>query len=221
MRPHGSHLQHPDSHEKTGRVLDYSESLIQPMFTQRLFFVLFLFYVFFSVSQNVTRCDKWINSGLLLAYSFENLATVWQPSPCDLKSLQPSGPFKRWLSFFTSIDHILEGKEKNGFSQLSYSDQVRRYDRERLFLKNPDLMAMTFSHLQVKNDKKNRRCLFNAALTCKDFLDIALDALWERLDSLLPLLKLLPALQVEDGAYICANVHVFNFPDDIILFSGP
>jgi hypothetical protein len=42
-------------------------------------------------------------------------------------------------------------------------------------------------------------------LTCKDFLDEALDALWEALDSLVPLLKLLPALQVEDDVYVCAN----------------
>jgi hypothetical protein len=75
------------------------------------------------------------------------------------------------------------------------------------FFKNPDLMAMTFSHLQVKDDEKYR-CLLNAALTCKDFLDVALDALWEELDSLVPLLKLLPSLKVEDDTYVCANVHV-------------
>ena len=72
-------------------------------------------------------------------------------------------------------------------------------------------MAMTFSHLQVKDDKKNRQCLFNAALTCKDFLDVALDALWKELCSLVPLMKLLPALKVEDGAYVYANIHVFLY----------
>ena len=46
------------------------------------------------------------------------------------------------------------------------------------FLKNQDLMAMTlaFSYLQGNDD---RDCLLNAALTCKDFLDVALDKLWE------------------------------------------
>ena len=72
------------------------------------------------------------------------------------------------------------------------------------FLKNPDLMAMTFSHLQLEN----HWYLLNAALTCKDFLDVALDTLWEELYSLLPLLKLLPALQVEDNEYVCARVQV-------------
>ena len=84
------------------------------------------------------------------------------------------------------------------------------------FLKNPDLMAKTLSHLQVK---KSRRCLLNVALTCKDFLDIALDALWEELDSLVPLLKLLPALQVEDQTYVCANTRVFLY--NLILSIGP
>ena len=87
------------------------------------------------------------------------------------------------------------------------------------FLKDPDLKAKTFSHLQVKNAEKCR-CLLNVALTCKGFLDIALDALWEKLDSMVPLLKLLPALlQVEDEAYVCANVHIFLY--DLILSLGP
>jgi hypothetical protein len=79
-------------------------------------------------------------------------------------------------------------------------------------------MAKIFSHLQVEIDESHR-CLFNAALTCKDFLDVALDALWEDLHSLVPLLKLLPALRVEDGAYVCANVHIFLC--DLILYLGP
>ena len=86
------------------------------------------------------------------------------------------------------------------------------------FLKNPELKAMTFSHLQVENDKKHQ-WLLNVALTCKDFLDVALNALWEELDSLVPLLKLLPALQVEDKVYVCENVHVFL--NDFILSLGP
>ena len=44
---------------------------------------------------------------------------------------------------------------------------------------------------------------------------VALDTLLEELDPLVPLLKLLPALQVEDEAYVGANVHVFLY--DLIL----
>ena len=76
---------------------------------------------------------------------------------------------------------------------------------KKSFFKNPDLMAMTFSHLQAKNVNEKRRDLLNAALTSKDFLDDALDALWEEMDSLVPLLKLLSALQFEDGVYVCVN----------------
>jgi hypothetical protein len=90
------------------------------------------------------------------------------------------------------------------------------------FLKNPELMAMTFSHLQCRGYvriRKSRQRLLNAALTCKDFLDVALDALWEKMNSLVPLLKLLPALQIEDKVYVGANVHVFLY--DLILPLGP
>ena len=66
------------------------------------------------------------------------------------------------------------------------------------YLRNQDLMAMTFSYLQG-----NDECLLNAALTCKDLLDVALDKLWEKMNSLVPVLKLLPALQFENDAYVC------------------
>lgn len=71
------------------------------------------------------------------------------------------------------------------------------------FMKNPELKAMTFSYLQVEETK--HRYLFNVALACKDFLHVALDALWEVLDSILPLLQVLPTLQLEDEKYVCAN----------------
>ena len=73
-------------------------------------------------------------------------------------------------------------------------------------------MKLTFSLL--KDDPvycDEYLCFFNAALTCKDFLEVALDALWEKLDSLVPLLKLLPTLQIEDDAYVRENVHPFIY----------
>ena len=75
------------------------------------------------------------------------------------------------------------------------------------FSKNQYLMAMIFSHLQVENDKTS---LLNAALTSKDFLEVALDRLWESMASFLPVLNLLPALEFENNTYyVSANVHVF------------
>ena len=63
------------------------------------------------------------------------------------------------------------------------------------FLKSRYLMKITFSHLHSSGwfDKTS---FLNAALTCKDFLDVALDALWETMYSWDYLLVLLPALQV-------------------------
>ena len=108
----------------------------------------------------------------------------------------------------------LDSHTQTGYTELD--DATVKHS----FLMNPDLMAMTFSHLPVENNE-NRRCLLNLALTCKDFLDEALDALWEKLDSMVPLLKLLPALvKVEHKSYVCANVHVFLLYD-LILSLGP
>lgn len=44
--------------------------------------------------------------------------------------------------------------------------------------------------------------LFHTSLACKAFLEPALDMLWESLDSLLPLLKLLPSFTLVDGQYV-------------------
>ena len=82
------------------------------------------------------------------------------------------------------------------------------------FFKNPDLMAITFFHLHEDDEIEKKRCALNTALVCKDFLDVSLDALWEKMYSLVPLLKLLPGASVQfddDAFYVCANVrwHVF------------
>ena len=98
--------------------------------------------------------------------------------------------------------------------ELDDSDVTAKHS----FMKNTELKAMTFSYFQVKDAKTKRRDLFNAALTCKDFLEVALDALWEELGSLVPLLKLLPALQVENKEYVCAKMSSLY---DLTLSLGP
>ena len=99
---------------------------------------------------------------------------------------------------------MAQKKPQNEYTKLD--DAIAK----KSFLKNEYLMSMTFSHL-LDVTQNDRTSLLNAALTCKDFLDVALDVLWEELDSLVPLLKLLPALQVENKAYVCANVHAFQY----------
>ena len=96
----------------------------------------------------------------------------------------------------------------------AHSIQVGSDIAKDSFMKNQDLKAMAFSHLQG-----NYECLLNAALTCKDFLDEALDIIWEEMESLVAVLKLLPALQFENDAYVCAYVLVFFY--DLTLSLGP
>ena len=73
-------------------------------------------------------------------------------------------------------------------------------------------MAITFSHLQGD-------ALLNAALTCKDFLEEALDGIWKEIYTWEPLLKLFPALQIEDEVYVCTNVHLSCY--ELMLSIGP
>ena len=133
----------------------------------------------------------------------------------NLQNDRDQNPTLHTLSLITKMDPL------NSHTQTIYTeldDLTAKYS----FLKNSELKAMTFSHIQ---DKNYRQCLLNAALTCKDFLDVALDALWEKMDSLVPLLKLLgPALQLElerDNAYVRANNTFHAFLCDFILSLGP
>ena len=93
-------------------------------------------------------------------------------------------------------------KKRMAYTQTEYA-KLDDVTPKISFLKNEYLMTMSFFHLQ------DTTSLLNAALTCKDFLNVALDKLWEKMASLLPFLRLLPALQFENDAFVCANVHVF------------
>ena len=107
-------------------------------------------------------------------------------------------------------------------TQTGYTDATAKHS----FFKNSELKARAFSHIYYAEPRPcrtqtYRECLLNVALTCKDLLDVALDTLCEELDSFVPLLKVLPALQdaSEDGdTYVCANAHVFLC--DLILLLG-
>ena len=122
------------------------------------------------------------------------------------------------LAFFLSICQKAKNKMANTRkktprnSKALKTPEIHDATAKDSFLKNAELKAITFSYIQ---DKNHRRWLLNAALACKDFLDVALDALWEELNSLLPLLQLLPSLQFENKAYVCAHVHTSLY--DLIL----
>lgn len=50
-----------------------------------------------------------------------------------------------------------------------------------------------------------RRKLCSLAVMCKAFMGPALDQLWRSLDSLFPLLKLLPAFKMSDGTWVSTS----------------
>ncbi|KAG2006699.1 hypothetical protein CC2G_014455 [Coprinopsis cinerea AmutBmut pab1-1] len=64
---------------------------------------------------------------------------------------------------------------------------------------NYDLLSVVISSL--KDTTEGRAVLSKAALVCQSFKEPALDALWEKLDSCVPLLKLLPNLKESESTY--------------------
>lgn len=63
-------------------------------------------------------------------------------------------------------------------------------------LDNPTILGQIFEHLHPNST------LLDAALTCRTFRDPALNVLWRSLDTLLPLLKLLPSFKLVNGVYV-------------------
>jgi len=92
------------------------------------------------------------------------------------------------------------------------------------FHSNPDILDEVCEYLAYDYDSVPediftcKRNLLRLALTCKAFLEPALDRLWRSLDCLFPLLKILPAFVQSDGTYVClAKSRMSNI---LILFLG-
>ncbi|KAH0588343.1 hypothetical protein H2248_004203 [Termitomyces sp. 'cryptogamus'] len=67
---------------------------------------------------------------------------------------------------------------------------------------NYDVVANVFKMIEhIPPSRESKQVLFRAALTCKAFQDPALDALWRSMDTIVPLLRLLPTIQQVDGIY--------------------
>lgn len=77
------------------------------------------------------------------------------------------------------------------------------------FHSNPDILDEVCEYLAYDHDSPadevltSKGNLLNLALTCKAFIEPALDRLWRSLDCLFPLLKILPAFSQSDGTYVC------------------
>lgn len=80
--------------------------------------------------------------------------------------------------------------------------------RTTAFHTNHDIFDEICDYLSFDNDSdadeitRSRQNLLWVALTCKAFLEPALDRLWKQLDSLFPLLKVLPEFMQSDGTYV-------------------
>lgn len=76
------------------------------------------------------------------------------------------------------------------------------------FLSQEDVIREVFTFLQLDDQKPfehqgaGRKHLLSAALTCKSFLEPALEQLWRVLNSWHPLLSLLPSYTRVDGVYV-------------------
>lgn len=76
------------------------------------------------------------------------------------------------------------------------------------FHSNPDILDEICEYLHDEQDgpseltPTSKQNLLWAGLTCKAFLEPALDRLWSSLDSLFPLLKILPSFIQSDGTYV-------------------
>lgn len=78
------------------------------------------------------------------------------------------------------------------FSTLASDSTGRRKPRRLLGAREEPELAWA---LPFAVDHTKRRTLVNAARTCKRFSSPALDALWRAMDSIIPLLSILPCLQ--------------------------
>jgi hypothetical protein len=85
-----------------------------------------------------------------------------------------------------------------------------------LFFSNTDLLLKIFDYLlwddNDETDSDNaitcKHTLAQAAVTCKTFLEPALDRLWYILDTLFPLLKLLPSFIQCEESYVSESAHL-------------
>jgi hypothetical protein len=75
-------------------------------------------------------------------------------------------------------------------------------------LDNPYLLRRIFEYFipdyPLYEAQVNKQHLLWAALTSRTFLEPALDTLWSSMNSLIPLLKLLPAFQLVRDTYVSA-----------------
>lgn len=92
---------------------------------------------------------------------------------------------------------------------MNMEPTIRR-DSQAEVLDSPELLGRIFASFNPGPDQQLYHVpsqpflqhLLWAALTCKTFLEPALDVLWRTMNSLIPLLKLLPSFQLVLDTYV-------------------
>jgi len=69
-------------------------------------------------------------------------------------------------------------------------------------LQNPYLLQSIFEQFYDQNEGRvdgSRRFLLYASLTCRAFFEPAMDVMWRELNSIMPILRIIPSLERDGG----------------------
>ena len=104
-----------------------------------------------------------------------------------------SGPFPLATKFSEELSN-------SDLSQLEYKPQVPAPSE---IFENQDILDVIFEHFEHDQSlEATRKNLRLAALTSKAFLEPSMNSLWSSLDSLMPLLNLLPSFVPINNVYV-------------------
>jgi hypothetical protein len=113
--------------------------------------------------------------------------------------------FNKFKRFFSEIRHLHNGiwPDSSGFA--STASPIMNV------LRNLDLLELIFSYLAIPNTKfpiekrLSKTGLLRAGLTCKGFFEPAMNLLWYRMESFLPLLLVIPSVTERGEIYVCSH----------------
>ena len=101
--------------------------------------------------------------------------------------------------------------------QPSQTSQVEPSRPAREVLQNLDLLRVIFEHFDVDLDEDRpapgKKSLLSVALSCKAFVDPALDILWRNMHSLTPFFNLFPAYKILHGMTVPVSLTCRSFLD--------
>jgi len=102
---------------------------------------------------------------------------------------------------------VSEELPNSDLSQLEHKPQVPAPSE---IFENQDILGVIFEHFKhdqsLEATRKNWRL---AALASKAFLEPAMNSLWSSLDSLMPLLKLLPSFVLINNVYVSRRFLIY------------